>query len=388
MTALVVPVPGSVRERWHLVERVLTHGIENPGIGGSEYFSILLSRLMANEFENLIFFDTGEGIFFDPSGSTVSVVFDDSQLTWFVNAMLSPDKIPIRPGDRVFVFSHHPFDSSLSSWRAKYPSCIQISLGTFQFQSNGGKRKGHFQIRSFFPKVDLDLPREQSGVVGHVSSLHPSKGFHRVLRVFFELKKIRPSVKLEVLGGPNLYSANGLSVNDSTPYFDDIRKYISTHGLQDSVSFLGVEANVAERIRGWDAVIQNPSGLGEADPMILKEAWAVGRPVFAASDFGFREYLGGRTSPFTIKTSARRAARKIDEVIAEPELFQSLVLDQVKNFELSNRLSMVKIKLLLTENSADINSLSDYWRTGRTFSLLIRIRRGWWRLYNLAQEIR
>jgi len=388
LTLLVVAVPGSVRERWQLVKRVLASGAANPGVGGSEYYSILLARHMATEFEHLLFFDSESQTYFDSNGSTGVHDSDPANVTWFINAMLPSERAPIRPGEKVVVFSHHPFDSNLRPWQVRHPLSNQVSLGTFQFYSNGGNRRGHFQIRSFFPEVDLDLPHSASGVVGHVSSLHPSKGFHRVLKIFYELKKIRPTLKLEVLGGPNLYSATGISANDSSPYLDDVRSYILSHGLQDAVSFLGVEANVAERIKGWDAVIQNPFGVGEADPMILKEAWAVGRPVFGASDFGFREYLGRRTSPFTIKTSARKAALKIDAVIAEPENFQPLIVEQVSKFADSNSLTLRKLKLLISEDTSKVNSLHDYWRTGRAYSLLISLRRVWWRIYNLAQKFR
>jgi glycosyltransferase involved in cell wall biosynthesis len=270
------------------------HG-NNLGLGGSEHYLLKLAQLASkNEIPTLIYgsdnFDSGlEGV----AGISSTSELPEHFVTIVNSGSLSSFKRASWPDSRLIVLSHHPHDGHLRSWQEMSGVTI-VNLGKYQWLSNGPASNVRL-IPGFSPDAissKRHLPKEGPLVVGHVSSLHPSKGFHDVLKIWTRLARSSNRFRFEVVGGPALYSAHaGEASSSQSRYLSRLTKMVKKGGLESKIRFHGVLRDHRTVSDAWHAATQNPRGIAEADPVSLKEFFAAGIPVFASKHFGMGDYM-------------------------------------------------------------------------------------------------
>lgn len=301
----------------------------NPGIGGSEYHSIVLALILARDFEVALWLKSGS---LESSGFTiVDELGSDEDFDLQISfSSLANEETP-QPYPLVAI-SHHPFDSHILHLPAR--TLVIANVGDYQLKTNiqFAKRVGIPQV--WLP-VFLRKPQtkflERSGapqlVVGHVSSLHPSKGFHDVLCAWMDFVSRGGKGTLEVLGGQSLY---GLA--ESHPFLPVSRQYgarllsIMGGSVHESVKFLGrVPGDVESRIAKWHLAVLNPRGFGESESVSMKDCWRESVPVVAGNRFGQRDYM-----PLfpTLASSRPREISRIIKVLSEDSSRLSALQEQ------------------------------------------------------------
>lgn len=285
----------------------------NPGIGGSEYHSIVLATILARDFEVTLWLKSGS---LDASG--IRILEDlgaDEDFDLQISFSSMANEVTPKPYPLVAI-SHHPFDSHILDLPVR--TLAIANVGDYQLKSNIrlAKRVGIPQV--WLP-VFLRKPQAQviertnasEFVVGHVSSMHPSKGFHDVLAAWMGYLAEGGIGTLEVLGGQSLY---GLA--ESHPFLPVSKQYgtkllaIMGGEVHESVKFLGrVPGDVESRIASWHLAVLNPKGFGESESVSMKDCWRESVPVVAGNRFGQRDYM--RLFPTLASSSPRNISRII-----------------------------------------------------------------------------
>jgi hypothetical protein len=194
---------------------------------------------------------------------------------------------------RLIVVSHHPFDMHLNILKRGFRSSIVeiVNLGKFQHESNQFVKLPSSRIPGFWPRIErvVHLPVSPP-IIGHIGSLHPSKGFSDVLKILKKLPK-ESFDKLEVVGGSSLYGGEAGRLFDSkSRHGRKINRLLIHDRLLGKVEFLGIVPEPNEFSKRWSAVLLNPKGIGEADSQTLKELHARRVPVFASLHFGLGDF--------------------------------------------------------------------------------------------------
>ena len=117
-------------------------------------------------------------------------------------------------------------------------------------------------------RAELGLPADAT-VVGTVAVLTEQKGVTHLLRAAQELRRVRPDVRLLVVGGGALEQ--------------DLRQQAAALGIDDVVTFTGWRNDAADLLCTFDVFVM--SSLWEAMPVALLEAMSARLPV-VATDVG------------------------------------------------------------------------------------------------------
>jgi glycosyltransferase involved in cell wall biosynthesis len=200
---------------------------------------------------------------------------------------------------RVICVSHHPHDESLIGLSRRFNLETIVSVGQYAHHSNRQIAGGHHRYIPglFWPETSgnrLAGSRKPNDarLVGHISSLHPAKGFLDVARAWAKITRLVPGATLEVIGDLSLYGDH-----DRHPFLpmDVEQGNLVEKALGESlrtVRFLGRQDNGVDHITArWDLAILNPRGLSEADPGSFKDMLRTGVPTLAGYDYGLMDYL-------------------------------------------------------------------------------------------------
>lgn len=268
----------------------------NPGIGGSEYHSIQLALILSEKFEVDLWVTHGK-----PRVAGLAVLQSPRKASdYFLQIAHSSAKdseslakVPL------ICVSHHPFDVHLK-WLPRRAIGV-AHVGNYQLKSNNWPQVSRsipdfwlpVFLRSGVTSFDWRANRAQEFTVGHVSSLHPSKGFHDVLKAWMKFVSNGGEGTLEVLGGARLYgSAETHQLLPVSKSYGDKLLSIMGGEIHSSVKFLGlVPGDVHPVISRWHLAILNPLALGESESVAMKDCWRAGVPVIAGNYFGHRDYL-------------------------------------------------------------------------------------------------
>jgi hypothetical protein len=296
-------------------------------MGGSEFHSILLALELSKSFSTVLWVRGGSLVC---DGLEILSELDpkDSfkiQISFTGHALVS---VPGEP--RLIAISHHPFDENIKSLPERTAAIVNV--GRYQLMTNEAKavRKGLTQhwLPVFYPPAVSTLPEvtpTKFFTVGHLSSLHPSKGFHDALKgwMMFARKALSPS-KLEAMGGMSLYGTKETHalLPLGREYGD---RLIKTMGgkVHPSVKFLGlISGDVSAEIRKWTVAVLNPKAIGESENVSMKDCWRQGVPVISGNYFGHRDYM--MDFPELIAGSPRKIARVLNRVSKDPTLLLDL----------------------------------------------------------------
>jgi glycosyltransferase involved in cell wall biosynthesis len=160
-----------------------------------------------------------------------------------------------------------------------------IAISPFiQTTFNGHLRGQVYDIENPISDSFFELAeRGQPGQLLFVGRLIPRKGVHTLLHAFAELHRRMPEARLRLAGG-------GISVNDPTSYYQELRQFVANNGLEEAVTFLGElnEPAILEEYSNCAAVVL--SSVLETAPMAIMQAMAAGRAV-VSTDAGGARYL-------------------------------------------------------------------------------------------------
>lgn len=269
----------------------------NPGIGGSEFHSIQVAILLSENFEVDLWVTRGSpkiaGLFTTQAPRAVDEYF-------LQIAHSSAEDLEALDGLPLICVSHHPFDVHLKQLPSRTIGVVHV--GSYQLKSNNWLQAPRSVPDIWLPvflrgeDASIDLkPRTKHGFkVGHVSSLHPSKGFHDVLKAWMKYVSMGGEGTLEVLGGVGLYgSAKTHEYLPVSKAYGDRLMSIMKGEVHSSVKFLGlVSGDVQGIIKSWHVAILNPLALGESESVAMKDCWRAGVPVISGNYFGHRDYMG------------------------------------------------------------------------------------------------
>lgn len=329
MKILVGPInlPGQIA--------VDAHNPNNPGIGGSEYHSIVLATILAQEYDVTLWLQSGS---LETAGLRIVTELSKDEDFGLQISSSSAANEPIPKAYPLVAISHHPFDTHILKLP---PRTLAIAnVGDYQLKSNSrlARRVGIGQIwlPVFLrrPQTNaIDRSNATSFTVGHVSSMHPSKGFHDVLSAWMDYLALGGKGALEVLGGQSLYG-----IKESHPYLPVSKPYgekllgIMGGRVHDSVKFLGrVPGDIESRIRSWDLAVLNPKGFGESESVSMKDCWREAVPVVAGNRFGQRDYM--RLFPGLASSSPRAIAKIIKDLSENPVKLESLQTQALHEYQ-------------------------------------------------------
>lgn len=164
-----------------------------------------------------------------------------------------------------------------AAWSAKWSTdqrCQVIYNGIHPFAPSLHQERSEIQR-------ELNVPGDRFTVI-HIGNLRPPKNHAKILSVFREFQRRRPSARLLLVGECN------------SAYGQDIQQRAQAIGLGEAVSFLGTRTDVSRLLAAAD-VLLFPSHY-EGLPGAVLEACAAGLPVIASNLPVHREigmYLSG-----------------------------------------------------------------------------------------------
>jgi len=341
--------------------RISSEESHNPGMGGSEFHSILLALELSKTFSTVLWV-RGGSLVCDGLETLSDLDPEDSfkiQISFTGHALVS---VPGEP--RLIAISHHPFDGEIRHLPRRTAAIANV--GRYQLKTNEtqASRKGITQhwLPVFYPPAVPNPPEitlEEPFTVGHLSSLHPSKGFHEALKgwMIFARKALSTS-KLEVVGGMSLYGTKESHelLPSGREYGDRLIKIMGGK-VHPSVKFLGlISGDVSTEIRKWTVAVLNPKAIGESENVSMKDCWRQGVPVISGNYFGHRDYM--MDFPELIAGSPRKIARVLNRVSKDPQLLFELrhrCLERYKGLANLGSLSRVEwrglVHSLLTNTS-------------------------------------
>lgn len=338
MEVLIGPVSLSTRVR------LGSSRDRNPGVGGSEFHALQLALIfMENKFKvNLMV----EGIAPEMPSEIRLVNCKEAEslrdviLVTSVAAVVKHD-LELFQSTRTVLVSHHPHDGFLSMAIKRLPLLSGVvNVGRYQFFSNRRRGIRSVWLPTFSPMVVSRNPElgkstdytpgqnlfEHHSRIGHISSLHASKGFHVALAGFLRhLSESRlEHVRFRVIGGSELYgdkSQTSSPIPVTEPSMTKIRKVLNRFDDlgKSSVDFLGVmKSGIPEEVSTWLLAIQNPLGFAEADPMSVQDCLAQSVPFIGSSLFGMYDY--STIFPELNAHTSRQVQKKLRFYLSHPEL--------------------------------------------------------------------
>jgi glycosyltransferase involved in cell wall biosynthesis len=150
---------------------------------------------------------------------------------------------------------------------------------------------------------------EKDIVVTFTGRLIPSKGVQDLITIFPRVQKVRPGIKLLIVG--------------DGPYRKELEKRVKIIGAGDSILFLGMrnQSEVVQILSASDIFI-NPS-YSEGLPTSVMEAASVGLPILATDVGGTREIIIDGELGFLVKEKDLESMqKKLVELISNEPLRQ------------------------------------------------------------------
>lgn len=293
----------------------------NPGVGGTEFVTIILAFALAKErkdyevylwsevtlklvnppknlkqilikeetFSNSKLFKSENTILICPNSSLQRYIFPQHQK--FFNKSIKC---------KIINWLHHPFDIPFDFKTLKVSA--YVSVGVYQYFSNNFWYKPHWHIYNLFNIKSFNLSKykffkpNRSLKLVFLGALISAKGFHHIAKAWLEIKKKFPNAHLDVIGSTQTYTGEepkSKKIPTTTDYANKILKFIPAEDLLNKrVVFHG---NMGEEkfkiIKNAHLAILNPTGRSEAFPASPIECLMCGTPVIASSDYGMSDIM-------------------------------------------------------------------------------------------------
>ncbi len=320
----------------------------NPGVGGTEFNSIILALTLASAHLNwqIVLGHQHPIILEDAPSNIVQEIFPD--ISAFLKALkLCPTDRAIVPAlilikactdlikqveQQIVCWSHHPFDVEAQILNSRADFRAIVCVGTYQFYSNTNLRSKIYHIQNLFylpplqkKKKDQYLNHRKLNIL-FLGALTLGKGFAEIAKAWKSLKQKFPDVKLHVIGSSATYGwpTEAELVPTSKKYASQILRSIPEDDIhQGRVIFHG---NLG--IEKWDIMAQcdiallNPTGQTEAFPASVLECMACGIPVIASNDYGMSDTM--RFFPELVINNHKNITDKVEWLISNPSRYREM----------------------------------------------------------------
>lgn len=296
-------------------------GLENPGIGGSEFHSLVLASTLRQKHDVTVWVENGR---LEMQGVRVVLLPDDKDFYDLQIAFTSKVDKTILESCPLIAISHHPFDSHILDLPKR--TRIVVNVGAYQLLTNqvyaDKVRAPQIWLPIFFGEPRSDqLKRSGEFLVGHLSSLHPSKGFHDVLAGWMKYVTLGGTGTLQVIGGQSLYGlTESHNVLPTSKAYGERLMRLMGGKLHPTVQFLGRVKGVGGHVANWHVAVLNPKAFGESVNISLADCWREGAPVIAGNRFGQRDSM--RLMPELSASSPRRISELLFRLKNSPELLE------------------------------------------------------------------
>jgi glycosyltransferase involved in cell wall biosynthesis len=371
----------------------------NPGIGGTEFQAILTAIVLAKAGLKVDLICIGgearSDCFRTINLNGTRTVKYDIQISP-LSAISNPALETLVSKHKVAV-SHHPHDLTRSKRRLLQGWDLLVSVGEYQYWSNWLSPIPHIWIPGFAKAPFENTLSEsiQEFVVGHISSLHPSKGFHVLAQAWPRVARRAEDVRLEVVGGLRLYGEPNENLDTEIPtthrYSGKIKRILGGQ-VPGEVEFLGVlnGSQLADKMQTWAVAVLNPLGTGEADPGVVRDCWSLGIPVISTMHFGMGDYQThfpelvasspGKISKLILRLHARpskllslreRTKEVYGFVWARSQYCQKLWVQIAKELASNGDIEGLSSKLLKTRDKKMIDGIRLIY--GWTITLMLRL---------------
>lgn len=278
----------------------------NPGIGGTEFQLLSLAKELSRleDLQVVVLLWSGSK---EPKNSKGGLLFEyysekirPRKSDVVISPISSLVKLPREFTKSSFVIasSHHPHDHGIKKVRKNHKVDLVRSVGVYAYESNRiFVRRGVYLPNLFLSELRTELSdKRESKILGSISSMHPSKGSHHVALLSSIVLKKYNTLGLEFIGSRSLYANHDKADRRETSGLDErldwSLSFLSSQSLRDRVSFRGLEiSGLAHSIDRWKFGVQNPIGIGEADPASVKDLISRGVPVFSSGFFGMWDYM-------------------------------------------------------------------------------------------------
>jgi len=296
--------------------------LENPGIGGSELHSLVLASTLSQKHAVTIWVEHGR---LDMQGVEVVSLPEDLEVFDLQIAYTSKVDNVMLQACPLIAISHHPFDAHIEKLPKRTRAVVNV--GAYQLRTNQRYADKvsvpQIWLPIFFaePKSE-ELNRTGEFSVGHLSSLHPSKGFHDVLAGWMKYVNRGGTGTLQVIGGQSLYglSESHRALPTSKAYGERLLKLMDGE-VHPSVQFLGRVRGVGQHVAKWHVAVLNPKGFGESVNISLADCWREGTPVIAGNRFGQRDSM--RMIPELSASGPNRIMELLDHLNSNRKLLKN-----------------------------------------------------------------
>lgn len=149
--------------------------------------------------------------------------------------------------------------------------------------------------------------KDKEPIVTYVGALIPTKGFHKLARVWKKILKKVPNAKLQVIGDGRLYNKNAVMGHHGiteAKYEKKILNYLSDKNgkLLESITFLGCLGNEKEEfIEKTKVGIANPTGKSETFCLSAVEYKTYAIPVVTYKGYGLLDTIRNNIDGILIK---------------------------------------------------------------------------------------
>lgn len=316
-------------------------GSPNPGLGGSHFTAIQLALALerSRKFKSVSLWVPLHGV--DLGDAEIRQIKSSDEIPAEQHTVLIAscsellklsDRLP--PVLKIIAVSHHPHDESIRKARKEHRIEVVVSTGQYAYWSNRAwAPRNHVMLRNLISPQEvaenknLELrPNLRNFVVGHISSLHPSKGFQAISKAWPAIHEKFPEARLEVIGGRSLY---GDAENHPLLPMDWAQGEAVLSNLGKSASrvrFLGrLEVGVDEVMANWSLGILNPTGESESDPASFKDMARAGVPALAGYDFGLADFL--HDFPQLRLRNEETVAHRAISLLRDPETLAAISKD-------------------------------------------------------------
>jgi glycosyltransferase involved in cell wall biosynthesis len=307
---IIIPVIGNAPG-----EKEFIYNGANPGVGGTEFVSIMLAIELARYNKKFNIHLIGEVVFkikekplnliqtvSDLENPNVIEILNDKIYILIAPSSLLEiwSRINYFPGCKVVNWIHHPFYYDMYKLARK--CYATVSVGAYQYFSNQKWYNAHWYIPNLFvsykkisgyDKIKVDKKNLRLVYLG---ALTKSKGFSVIMRQWRSIKEAYPQVRLDVIGSSQTYSGKIPEhpiIPATKSYGDEIMSYLCIDDIKEKkIIFhgnLGKEKNII--IEKAHIAILNPTGKTEAYPASPLECMSFNTPVIAACDFGLTDVM-------------------------------------------------------------------------------------------------
>jgi glycosyltransferase involved in cell wall biosynthesis len=332
----------------NLLNKCISRGGDNPGMGGTTFTSIQMGILLAeSEPELTVCLVTRQTIYvIDPPANLCLLIANslEHMLTEYISSsdrpvVISPavyiqelsSKHLVQYAEFIIPWIRHPFFFRLTLVRHRFRA--YVCVGSYQYESNRHYYKPILHIQNIFrtpqtepvyPKLDCNDSKANLNLV-YLGSLIPAKGFHIISRHWSQIKSRFPGVVLHVIGSAS-GRKRGIPDHQVLPTSETYAKAILKNIPFDDITSnkvifhgnLGIEKS--DIIKNCHAALLNPTGCSEAFPASPLQCMALGVPVIASKGFGMSDCM--RYFPELTIHRPAQIVSKLEMLIQNPLQYQ------------------------------------------------------------------